>query len=432
MGVRDFLAAVWPVSTPADSETQRRKKQAVRSGQLAMVVMVTAAVAGAIVADFQRYSAPQVVGLITAALIYIGWSLHGTRNAVRLLLWEGGDPPGTAGLRDRRGRAVGYFSVQLGLAGLLYFLGDQGQATPLVWLVLLPPVAHSVILLSRPGIVVVSCVSIVILLWSVVRWHGWGLVPVAFLEFLFAVLFTIVFTLLAVSSERSRSDVQRLASELGEANLKLREYAVQAEELAATRERNRLAREIHDSLGHYLTVVHVQLEAARALSDRDPGRARDALAKAQSLTQEGLQEIRRSVSALRASPLDHQSLVEALRQLADESTAAGLAAEVEVLGAPRSLSPQAELALYRAGQEGLTNARKHAQARHARLSLDYGPVPGVRLTVSDDGVGASPAATAAGGFGLLGLRERVQLLGGTMTTRTAPGNGFTLEVEVPG
>jgi len=178
--------------------------------------------------------------------------------------------------------------------------------------------------------------------------------------------------------------------------------------------------------------VNVQIEAARAVGGSDPNRARDALEKAQSLTQEGLREIRRSVAALRASPLANHSLVEALRQIAAESQAAGLATDLEVLGDARALSAQAALSLYRAGQEALTNARKHSQANRVRVELDFREAKTVRLNVSDDGVGAMEGAGAANGFGLLGLRERAQLLGGAIRIQTAPGKGFALEMEVPG
>lgn len=101
-------------------------------------------------------------------------------------------------------------------------------------------------------------------------------------------LFTLVFTSLAGSAETARNEVQRLAGQLGEANTQLREYAAQVEELAATRERNRLARELHDTLGHCLTVVNMQIQAARALSNRDAAHAQAAMEKAQALTEEGL------------------------------------------------------------------------------------------------------------------------------------------------
>ncbi len=249
------------------------------------------------------------------------------------------------------------------------------------------------------------------------------------MAYLAGIVFVVVFTQVAVSERRTRAEVERLAAELGEANRKLREYAVQAEELATAKERNRVAREIHDSLGHYLTVINVQIEAARAVMQSDRERALDALSKAQTLTQEGLAEVRRSVAALRASPTESRPLPEVVATLVDECRASGILTESLVTGTPRPLPPQAELTLYRAAQEGLTNVRKHAHASRADLTLDYSDAARVRLVVQDNGVGGNGSS---GGFGLLGLRERVQLLGGQVRTRTAAGQGFTLEVEVPG
>src|SRR6185369_12887105 len=111
---------------------------------------------------------------------------------------------------------------------------------------------------------------------------------------------------------------------LAEANQQLRDHAAQVEELASTKERNRLAREIHDSLGHYLTVVNVQIGAAQAILEQDRPRALDHLSKAQALTQEGLAEVRHSVAALRASPTESGPLPEALAKLAEQWNAAGL------------------------------------------------------------------------------------------------------------
>jgi signal transduction histidine kinase len=194
-----------------------------------------------------------------------------------------------------------------------------------------------------------------------------------------------------------------------------------------------LAREIHDSLGHYLTVINVQMEAARAVMETDRERALDALGKAQSLAQEGLAEVRRSVTALRASPTESRPLPEAVAALVEECRAAGIPIEFAIHGHPRQLAPQTELTLYRAAQEGLTNVRKHACASCAKLTLDYSDgnseSHSVRLTLQDDGLGASESG---GGFGLLGVRERAQLLGGEVSIRTSAGQGFTLEVELPG
>src|SRR5258708_3470428 len=133
-----------------------------------------------------------------------------------------------------------------------------------------------------------------------------------------------VFSYFAISERASRAEVERLAAELQAANQKLREHAAQVEELATAKERNRLAREIHDSLGHYLTVINMQLEAAQVLAPADPERARAALGKAQSLAQEGLADVRRSVAALRADPVSGRPLTEAMAELVKESQAAGL------------------------------------------------------------------------------------------------------------
>ena len=217
---------------------------------------------------------------------------------------------------------------------------------------------------------------------------------------------------------------------LAEANQRLRERAAQIEELATTKERNRLAREIHDSLGHYLTVVNVQISAAQAVMEHDRARALDHLAKAQTLAKEGLAEVRRSVATLRASPIspiDGRPLVEALAELSKHWDSPGLRTRFAVTGTVRPLSAQANLTLYRAAEEALTNVGKHAHATGVELHLDYRE-GGVQLSVNDNGVGSS---ISEGGFGLLGVRERVLLLNGEVRVHSNTGKGFILEVELP-
>lgn len=153
-----------------------------------------------------------------------------------------------------------------------------------------------------------------------------------------------------------------------------------------------------------------------------------SLDRAQALTREALAEVRHSVAALRASPLEGRSLPEALASAVGECRRAGLPTGLVVAGDPWPLPPAVCQALFRAAQEGLTNAHKHARASQAEVTLEYGE-EWVRLVVQDDGQGA---AQTDGGFGLLGVRERVHLLGGRVEIRTAPGEGFTLQVEVPG
>ena len=336
---------------------------------------------------------------------------------------------------------VAYLVVQLALGGAIIYLSEARG-----WLMVLPLIAHCVEEFPRGWAVagtllvaLVSLISVTIVLTSAIGLDGQPLfplfsdpfweqmVPVA-LPYLLAFAFVFLYSLAAVREREARTEVERLAAELRAANQRLREYAAQAEELATAQERNRLAREIHDGLGHYMTGIHMQIQAGRAVLDLDREAALDALDKAQALAQEGLTEVRRSVSALRASPLDAQSLPQAIEALANECRTAGIKTRFTVRGEACDLSPQAEMALYRVAQEGLTNVRRHAQAAHAEVTLDYRDAGQVQLAVRDDGVGAE---APGGGYGLVGVRERVHLLGGQIEVETKPGEGFCLRVRVP-
>jgi signal transduction histidine kinase len=247
-----------------------------------------------------------------------------------------------------------------------------------------------------------------------------------------SVPFVVAFSQVLVRQRRGQAEVERLAAELGEANERLRAHASDVEELATTKERNRIAREIHDGLGHFLTVVHVQLEAAQAMLGRDPDQARTAITKAQALTREGLDEVRRSVTVLRGSTrgaIAAESLVLAIEKLASECTTDGLAVRVELRGTPRRLSDSVVFTLYRAVQEALTNVRRHARASNVGIRLAFLGPDRLQLRVEDDGVGAD---APQGGFGLVGLRERAALCGGKVSVSTARGGGFVLEVELTG
>jgi signal transduction histidine kinase len=190
-----------------------------------------------------------------------------------------------------------------------------------------------------------------------------------------------------------------------------------------------VARDIHDGLGHHLTVVQMQLQAARAVMPSDRGRADELLASAQDQTRSALEEVRRSVAALR-EPRARGPLLEALEGLAGESSAAGILTRCTAVGTPRELPPDVEETLFRVAEEGLTNVRKHAQATSAALVLDFRE-GAVRVDVSDDGVGSGGAAPGRSGFGLAGLRERVERLNGVLVLQPGAGGGAILRAEVP-
>jgi len=318
-----------------------------------------------------------------------------------------------------------YFAFQVLLANAIIVIGRE-QA--LVALILFPLAAHGVMMLSSRGsyllgalLVVTALVSFGALESRLISTVVGGLALAA------GVVFTMMFTRVAVRENIARAEVERLNLELATANRKLRAYAAQVQELAVANERNRLAREIHDSLGHYLTVINVQLEAASRVFERDPQKAVAFVRKAQSLTQEGLTDIRRSVADLRSAPLDNQPLPKAIEDLAAELQASGMVAQFRVEGELPDLSPQVELTLYRAAQEALNNVRKHAHA--SRVDVVLATMPDrLRIVVSDNGVGSK---RTDGGFGLLGVRERVKLLGGTFAAQSISNGGFEFVVEVP-
>lgn len=243
-------------------------------------------------------------------------------------------------------------------------------------------------------------------------------------------------TQLAKREQESRERSEALLVELSAAHRQLQDFADQASQLATTQERNRLAREIHDSLGHYLTIINVQLETAQALRSRDAGRADRAVGEAKRLASEALADVRRSVAALRPSALENLSIRQAIeQQVADFREHSGLAVDLVIEGDEARCSQAVGLALYRAVQEGLTNIRKHAAATHVAVRLHFGPAT-TELAITDDGRGL-PADQPTGprpdgsGFGLTGIRERMALLGGTLDVRPGPRGGTELRATLP-
>ncbi|WP_067482959.1 sensor histidine kinase [Actinomadura hibisca] len=199
-------------------------------------------------------------------------------------------------------------------------------------------------------------------------------------------------------------------------------------------ERTRMAREIHDILAHSLSAQLVHLEGARLLLSRDADRTRalDRVERAQNLARAGLEETRRALAALRG---DAPLVAEALAGLAEEFHAAtGRPANVAVTGAQRELSPQAGLAVVRTAQEALTNVRKHAPGARVRIVLDYRPAE-VALEVTDTGstepgLDAVGAGLTGAGYGLVGMRERAELIGGTLEAGPED-KGFRVALKVP-
>lgn len=203
--------------------------------------------------------------------------------------------------------------------------------------------------------------------------------------------------------------------------------------LGAVEERNRLAREIHDTLAQNLTATGLQIESAEALleSDADPEKIRSALDRALSLTRSNLDEARRSVLDLRAAPLQGRSLPEALKALVDRwETETGVATRFRAVNGSRPLPPGVEAALYRVCGEALANAARHAGARRVGVRLVSTPER-VALVVEDDGRGFDPSRVPEGRHGIVGMRERAGIVGGVLRVESEPGGGTRVEVAVP-
>ncbi|MDQ3328200.1 MAG: GAF domain-containing sensor histidine kinase [Chloroflexota bacterium] len=201
---------------------------------------------------------------------------------------------------------------------------------------------------------------------------------------------------------------------------------------AQLEERNRLAREIHDTLAQQLAGVALHLETADAMLPERPLDAHERVRSAMGLVREGLDEARRSVQGMRAAPLEDASLNDALHRLAAQFTSeTGVQTSVQIQAALPIISADAEAALYRITQEGLTNVRKHAAARNTtiRLDLESGQL---RLLVRDDGRGFDHEVEQQDqGFGLMGMRERARLLGGDLAVESTDGRGTVLTVRLP-
>ena len=205
--------------------------------------------------------------------------------------------------------------------------------------------------------------------------------------------------------------------------------------LATAEERQRLARELHDSLAQSLTAVTLQLEAADEVVLRTPETARSKIAEALRLAREALAETRRVVHDLRAGALQGKSLPQALRALGETyARTYDLRVLVSIRGPAARLTPHVEAGLFRIAQEALTNAARHADATTVRVRLTIGAET-VALSVKDDGRGFDPeqcpAVDGRDGFGLTGMRERARLLGGALTLESAPGVGTRVEATVP-
>jgi signal transduction histidine kinase len=238
--------------------------------------------------------------------------------------------------------------------------------------------------------------------------------------------------LLSAAVARQNDERRRMLDDLAAAHAEneglQRQLLSQARETGILDERQRLAQEIHDTLAQGFTGIITQLEAA-ALAEDEPAERRRHLDSATALARENLTAARRSVRALHPEPLDTATLPDALADVAARwSGRTGVPAEFTTTGDPRALHPEVESTFLRVTQEALSNVDKHAAARRVGLTLSYMDDE-VTLDVRDDGAGFTPGPGP--GFGLPGMRRRVERLAGTLHVESEPGGGTAVSAALP-
>ncbi|HRQ40928.1 MAG TPA: sensor histidine kinase [Chloroflexota bacterium] len=230
--------------------------------------------------------------------------------------------------------------------------------------------------------------------------------------------------------DESADEIGRFGAELNKMAAELQSLLQTRQELATLEERNRLARDLHDSVKQQLVAVALQIGAAQALLDEKQTAVAASLTEAGNLTHLAQRELGAIIFELQPVTLNQRSLAEALRHYVDNwSRQSGIAAQIAITG-ERPLPPEMESALIRYAQEALSNIARHSQAGRVQLSLDYGDDT-LCFTIQDNGQGFDAAVRRPGSFGLENMRQRIASLGGQITLDTAPGQGTTLTACLP-
>ena len=319
---------------------------------------------------------------------------------------------------------------------VLLMLGQL--ALTLVWMVLsyqhghflarvcywLPMVMLAVTMLPRWGFIGVVMGGIVTHYVLEYLLHESSFYPNVFLAMMMIGL-TAIWALVLESSKRWHCRVRKAVDELETARQEVERQSEEIAMLSALHERHRLAREVHDVVGNSLTVIAVQLEVVALCLPTRPQEALDALQKARDTAQEGLAQMRLTVSSIVHGLPDGLCLVEAVEHLVERLRRPGFDVQVRVIGTPVRLNAELENTLYRCAQEALTNVIKHSGSAQARLTLDFETPGSVGLTISDCGRGLPKPLPE--GCGLNGIRERVRDLKGELTLTNGPEGGALLQ-----
>ena len=208
----------------------------------------------------------------------------------------------------------------------------------------------------------------------------------------------------------------------------MRQYAAKIEDIATLQERNRIAREIHDSLGHSLTIFNLHLEAALKILPSDPQEATELLKEAKQVGKTALKDVRQSVATLRSNPLEGKSFQEAIAALIEDlNRSTGISPQYDI-NIFHTVSDDVKITIYRILQEAITNICKYSQATEVIIKIETNT--DLKLIVRDNGVGFILDENTTG-FGLQGMQERTKALGGNCQIITAPDRGCKISVSLP-
>lgn len=340
---------------------------------------------------------------------------------------------GIIGLRLPTGQQITkilYTSFEILLILLTVAVGGI-RLFPLLYIVL---VIRSCLIFQLPGRLIVTGLSYSLFLFTLLNWvESFERRPLLqerlrYLVWGYSLLFSLslAFVLLlmnALLTERQSREKLTAAHE------QLRQYALRIENQATLQERTRIARDIHDSLGHSLTALNVQLETAVKLWSTDPKKAASFLTQAKRLGSTALQDVRHSVSAMRSDPLQGKSLSDAIASLALEFGRSTNISPVCNILLDRSLPPELNIVIYRIVQEALTNITKYAEATEVNIQLQASQNQ-LHLIIQDDGKGFEVKQNTTG-FGIQGMRERTLAQGGKFEINSLPKSGCKIVTSFP-
>lgn len=328
-------------------------------------------------------------------------------------------------------RSIFYLVLQGIMAFVLILLADYsvlilGLYPPLVGIAsgILPTVWQKAVAIAA---YLGAAIFIFILITGGDAFWGWAWTAIPL------TLFVVVYVVLYTRQIEARERVQALLDELETAHHQLAEYAAQVEDLTLANERQRMARELHDTLTQGVAGLILQLEAVNAhLTSDNSVRAQEIVQQALARARETLAESRRVIDDLRAEA-SSSDLADVIRQEVDRFTSAtGIPCEID-LAIPRAFPETTCDHIIRIIAEGLTNIARHAQASQVRMRVAIGNAGDLEIALRDDGIGFDPTetATCSGHYGLLGMRERARLAGGTVEVQSVVGEGTTVHLVLP-